>query len=76
MYLGQKGGCCLAYQRPEVEATATGEADMDDEMREYSARFPRETGEKRVCTTCSLRDPQGCADRQMWWLEQHRRAST
>ncbi|MFC3687244.1 hypothetical protein [Aquipuribacter hungaricus] len=68
VYLGQKAGCCLAYQRPEPEPTP--DADLTDAMREYYALFPPETGAARVCTTCSLRDPQGCADRQMWWLGQ------
>ncbi|WP_336922207.1 hypothetical protein [Aquipuribacter sp. SD81] len=68
-YLGQKGGCCLAYQRPEPEPLA--EEHLTDAMREYYARFPPETGAQRVCTTCSLRDPAGCAERQLWWLEQN-----
>jgi len=72
VYLGQKGGCCLAYQLPEPDAAVVDDAEMTDAMREYHARFPRETGERRVCTTCSLRDPQGCADRQLWWLAQRR----
>jgi|GEM_PF-1832454 len=76
VYLGQKGGCCLAYQLPEPEVLVADDAEMTEELREYDARFPRETGEKRVCTTCSLRDPQGCADRQLWWLGQRRQAST
>ncbi|WP_380164914.1 hypothetical protein [Jannaschia sp. R86511] len=72
VYLGQKGGCCLAYQRPQPDVVLPDEAELSDELREYYARFPPETGAKRVCTTCSLRDPQGCADRQLWWLGQNR----
>ena len=70
VYLGQKGGCCLAYQRPEPAPTP--DAELTDDMREYYARFPRGTGERRLCTTCSLRDPAGCADRQLWWLQKNR----
>lgn len=76
VYLGQKGGCCLAYQLPEPEPTAVDDAALSDDLREYYALFPRETGDKRVCTTCSLRDPQGCADRQLWWLQQRRPGAT
>lgn len=68
-YLGQKGGCCLAYQRPDREPVP--EAELTDSLREYYARFPPETGARRVCTTCSLRDPEGCAARQLWWLEKN-----
>jgi len=70
VYLGQKGGCCLAYQTPEPAAPT--EDEMTDDLREHYARFPRETGDERVCSTCSRRDPQGCAERQLWWLEQRR----
>ncbi|MFC5381599.1 hypothetical protein [Aquipuribacter nitratireducens] len=66
-YLGQKGGCCLAYQRPDPDPVP--DEEMTDALREYHARFPPERGTKRVCTTCSLRDPAGCAERQLWWLE-------
>ncbi len=72
VYLGQKGGCCLAYQLPATEEVVPDEAALTDELRDYYARFPPESGEKRVCSTCSLRDPQGCADRQLWWLAQRR----
>ncbi|MGJ7441809.1 hypothetical protein [Aquipuribacter sp. MA13-6] len=72
VYLGQKGGCCLAYQRPSPDEVVPDDADLTDALREYYARFPPETGTRRVCSTCSLRDPQGCADRQLWWLEQRR----
>lgn len=70
VYLGQKGGCCLAYQRPEAPPVA--EADMTDELRDYYRRFPPETGAARVCSTCSLRDPAACEARQLYWFEQHR----
>ncbi len=68
-YVGQKGGCCLAYQRPDT-SEPVAEADLTPGLRAYRALFPPETGAARVCATCSLRDPQGCADRQLWWLQQ------
>jgi len=71
VYVGQKGGCCLAYQRPDT-SEAVPEADLTPAMREYLALFPRETGSARVCSTCSLRDAQGCTDRQLWWLRHQR----
>ena len=71
-YVGQKGGCCLAYQRPDT-TEPVAEEDLTPELREYYALFPRETGAARVCATCSLRDPQGCADRQLYWLQQQAR---
>lgn len=73
-YVGQKGGCCLAYQRPDTGPAVVLD-DLGPELREYYALFPPETGAARVCATCSLRDPQGCADRQLYWLQQRRPAT-
>lgn len=70
VYLGQKGGCCLAYQRPEPAPPP--ESELTDELGAYYDRFPRETGVARVCSTCSLRDAAGCEARQLYWLEQRR----
>jgi hypothetical protein len=70
VYVGQKGGCCLAYQRPSVPVP---EDEMTDDLREYHARFERALPDgKHVCNTCSLRDAPGCEERQLFWLERRR----
>lgn len=70
VYVGQKGGCCLAYQRP---AAAVPDEEMTDDLREYHARFDRALPDgKHVCNTCSLRDAAGCEERQLFWLERRR----
>jgi hypothetical protein len=70
VYVGQKGGCCLAYQRPSVDVP---DEEMTDDLREYHARFERALPDgKHVCNTCSLRDEAGCEERQLFWLERRR----
>lgn len=67
VYVGQKGGCCLACQRP---VNPGPEHEMTDDLREYYARFERALPDgKNVCNTCSLRDEVGCEERQLFWLE-------
>lgn len=66
VYVGQKGGCCLAYQRPASDVV---EDELTDDLREYHAQFERELPDGRnVCNTCSLRDRAGCDARQLFWL--------
>ena len=70
VYVGQKGGCCLAYQRP---APPVPEDELTEDLREYLARFDRALPDgKHVCTTCSLRDEAGCEQRQLFWLDRRR----
>lgn len=77
-FVGQKGGCCLAYTRerpPVAEAVAPPE-DESDEDRAYRERFPELPGAPQYCSTCSLRDPADCEARQIFWLERERATST
>lgn len=70
VYVGQKGGCCLAYQRPPGEVDEDG---TTDDLRAFHARFDRALPDgKHVCSTCSLRDAAGCEERQLFWLERRR----
>lgn len=70
VYVGQKGGCCLAYQRP---TTPVPDDELTRDLREYHARFDRALPNGRhVCNTCSLRDEAGCDERQLFWLERRR----
>ena len=66
VYIGQKGGCCLAY-------TCAGQDRADDEPggdhRAYVQRFPDQPGEPRYCTTCKFRDPADSEQRQLFWIE-------
>lgn len=68
-YLGRKGGCCLAYQstapEPDPETLPASE-------RAYRERFPDRPGEPRYCSTCALRDLDGCEQRQIFRLAQAR----
>lgn len=69
-YLGQKGGCCLAYQRPAQDPVPPEEQDPD--QRAFEQAFPPgEEAQDRFCGTCSLRDRPGCEARQLWWLQRH-----
>lgn len=62
-YIGQKGGCCLAYTCPKREAT-----DSED-RRVFLDRFPEQPDEPRYCTTCKFRDPTDSEERQRFWIE-------
>lgn len=70
IYLGRKGGCCLAYQCPADPEPDP--AELDERGRAYRERFPGRDGEPRYCSTCSLRDLEECEERQLFWLEQER----
>ena len=63
VHVAQKGGCCLAYTRPDEAWDEAAEAD-------FFARFPHVPGERRYCSTCSFRDATDCDARQVWWLEE------
>lgn len=69
-YLGQKGGCCLAYQRPARGPVPPQEQDPDQQAFEQ-AFPPGDEPEDHFCGTCSLRDRPGCEARQLWWLQRH-----
>jgi hypothetical protein len=75
IHVAQKGGCCLAYTRPDVAPEDEDEAP-DPEHAEYLARFPRRPGEPRYCSTCSFRDEGDCDARQVYWLERTARTRT
>lgn len=71
LYLGRKGGCCLAYRcepgpPPDLDA-------LDDRLRAWYTRFPLVDGD-RYCSTCPLRDLAGCEERQRFWTGQERAA--
>jgi hypothetical protein len=68
-YLGQKAGCCLAYQRPAPEPVPVEQQHPD--QRAFEQAFPLEQSPDRFCGTCSLRDRPGCEARQLWWLQRH-----
>jgi hypothetical protein len=67
VHVVQKGGCCLAYTRTDVEAPDLD--DLDDDRRAYLERFPRSPDQQRYCTTCSFRDPGDCDARLVFWRE-------
>ena len=70
MYLGRKGGCCLAYQCPP-DADPDPES-LDEDERAYRDRFPSRPDQPRYCSTCSLRDLGDCEERQKFWLLRER----
>jgi hypothetical protein len=72
VYVGQKGGCCLAYTRSAPPVSNI--AELDGAHRAYLERFPEEG--RRYCTTCSLRDFADCETRQLFWRECTRESST
>ena len=77
VYIGQKGGCCLAYTCPDDTDTDTDrrraddhdDAELDGDHRAYLERFPEQPGEPRYCTTCKFRDPADSEQRQLFWIE-------
>jgi len=68
-YLGQKGGCCLAYLCQEE----AGEPDPAQAawLAVYRERFPVGPGRPDYCSTCSLLEAGECAARQRLWVEHH-----
>lgn len=62
-YLGQKGGCCLAYQCARDESAACADGSWEALLRE---RFPERTA---YCSTCSLLDGEECRARQRLWID-------
>jgi hypothetical protein len=70
LLVAQKGGCCLAYHEADADEPAD-EGELDDYHRQYLAAFPRAAAEPHYCTTCSLRDPDDCAARQVFWARHH-----
>jgi hypothetical protein len=80
VYIGQKGGCCLAYTCHDHDPDRTDDG-LDDELdggldgrlddghRAFLERFPDQPGEPPYCTTCKFRDPADCEQRQRFWIE-------
>lgn len=71
VYVGHKGGCCLAYTRQRDEAHEPPDDEMTEEQREYLARFPVSADQPRYCSTCTFRDTRDVEARQLFWLERH-----
>lgn len=70
VYVGQKGGCCLAFTRSEHEVVDAGAGVAGPAHLAYLARFPQVPGEPQYCSTCRFRTPDDCQARQLFWLEQ------
>lgn len=80
-YLGQKGGCCLAYQCADAEEPDPVAEDPDPVAGEHAAwaqvyrrHFPPRPGQPDYCSTCSLLEADECSARQRLWIEHHRAA--
>lgn len=67
--VGRKGGCCLAYKRPDTDHD---DEDVDD-IVEFRRRFPSSPGEPQYCGTCSFRERDEAEARQLFWFELARR---
>lgn len=63
--IGQKGGCCLAYTRPEVDLDL---AAYPEAHRRFYTRFP--PGSPRYCGNCSFREPADVEAREVFWIEE------
>ncbi len=66
-YIGQKGGCCLAYTR--TQRTDVDSEPLTDDRRAYLQRFPQQPDAPRYCTTCKFRDPADSEQRQRFLIE-------
>ena len=66
-YLGQKGGCCLAYQCAAARDGACAPGSWEELLRTH---FPDRLAH---CSSCSLLDGDDCRGRQRLWIEHHRR---
>lgn len=73
LYLMQRAGCCLAYQGQD-DAPMPPPEDLTPDLRAYREAFPVLAGEPRYCSTCSLRDPEDCDARRMFWMARQRAA--
>ncbi|MGV8873207.1 MAG: hypothetical protein ACOH2Q_11830 [Rhodococcus sp. (in: high G+C Gram-positive bacteria)] len=62
----------MAFQSAPGEACV--DAEPDPWLDAYRRRFPPEPQHLRYCSTCSLREFDDCADRQLFWLDQERSA--
>jgi hypothetical protein len=70
LHVAQKGGCCLAYKEPDADEPVD-EGELDDYHRRYLAAFPQPRTTPHYCSTCSFRDPDDCAARQVFWSRHH-----
>lgn len=71
VHVAQKGGCCLAYTADRTDLPTDDDGELDAYRAAYLARFPPAKGSPRYCSTCSFRDPEEIAARQMFWHEYH-----
>lgn len=76
VYVGQKGGCCLAYTRPRDGDHADEAEEPDEDQRAYRERFPSVPGAPHYCSTCSFRDWADTEARQLFWLEREHTKQT
>jgi hypothetical protein len=70
-YVGQKGGCCLAFTCPSPAETEVEADPPDGYTAAYRDRFGAGRDVPDYCSTCSLRDFDDCRQRQLFWLEHH-----
>lgn len=71
VHVAQKGGCCLAYTADRTDLPTDDDGEPDPYRAAYLARFPPGKGCPRYCSTCSFRDPDDSAARQIFWHEHH-----
>lgn len=69
VHVAQKGGCCLAYTADRTDLPTDDDAETDAYRAAYLRRFAPEKGCPRYCSTCSFRDPEDSAARQIFWHE-------
>ena len=71
VHVAHKGGCCRAYTADRTDLATDDDGQLDVYRAAYLARFPPEKGCPRYCPTCSFRDPDDSAARQIFWHEHH-----
>lgn len=70
LFMGRKGGCCLAYTADHQPADPD-DPDLDDFYQAWLRRFPENGSDPGYCSTCSFRDLPDVEARQRFWLEYH-----
>jgi hypothetical protein len=73
--VGQKGGCCLAYQCRRNDRAHADDHGLDADELEFREQFGHSAETSRYCATCRFRDPDDARDRQLFWRRlEHRRS--